>query len=129
MFGTRKAGGDGEDIDRRLVLASDTPIKRHTKIKSDANPFDPAWELYFEERETKAMKATLRGRVKRLWSKQNGECPVCRQAIQSIDVMHVHHIVWRECGGGDQITNLALLHANCHRLAHAMYGSGELPAL
>jgi RNA-directed DNA polymerase len=129
VFGTRKAGGDGEDVDRRLVLASDTPIKRHTKIKADANPFDPEWEVYFEERETKAMKATLWGRVKRLWSEQEGKCPICRQAIQSRDVMHVHHIVWKEQGGGDEITNLALLHANCHRLVHAMYESGELSAL
>ncbi len=26
------------------------PIKRHTKVRSDANPFDPAWTAYFQRR-------------------------------------------------------------------------------
>jgi RNA-directed DNA polymerase len=25
-------------------------IKRHTKVRSDANPFDPAWTEYFQRR-------------------------------------------------------------------------------
>ena len=33
-----------------LVKASDTPIRRHTKINGDANPFDAQWEPYFEDR-------------------------------------------------------------------------------
>jgi RNA-directed DNA polymerase len=33
-----------------LKLASDTPIRRHVKIRKDANPFDPAWADYFLER-------------------------------------------------------------------------------
>jgi len=36
---------------KRLVYASDTKIKRHIKkIRLDANPFDPQWRPYFEER-------------------------------------------------------------------------------
>src|ERR1700736_5435261 len=31
--------------------ARNTPIKRHVKVKSDANPYDPAYEPYFEQRE------------------------------------------------------------------------------
>jgi RNA-directed DNA polymerase len=26
------------------------PIKRHTKVRSNANPFDPAWSAYFQRR-------------------------------------------------------------------------------
>lgn len=33
-----------------LVNASDTRIRRHIKIRSDANPYDPAWNDYFEQR-------------------------------------------------------------------------------
>ena len=32
----------------RLLLASSTPIQRHVKVKSAANPYDPAHETYFE---------------------------------------------------------------------------------
>ncbi len=37
-----------------LARASDTPIKRHVKIKKDANPFDPKWTTYFEERTSRS---------------------------------------------------------------------------
>ena len=36
---------------RSLVNASDTPIRRHIKIRKDANPFDPDWTEYFEKRD------------------------------------------------------------------------------
>ena len=26
------------------------PIRRHLKVRSEANPYDPRWEVYFEER-------------------------------------------------------------------------------
>lgn len=33
-----------------LFRLTGLPIKRHTKIRSEANPFDPAWVAYFERR-------------------------------------------------------------------------------
>jgi RNA-directed DNA polymerase len=41
---------DGKPIRIKLIKAADTPIRRHPKIKSDANPFDPQWHDYLEER-------------------------------------------------------------------------------
>src|SRR6266581_613560 len=34
-----------------LHYAKSTPIKRHVKVKGEANPYDPTYETYFEERE------------------------------------------------------------------------------
>ena len=34
-----------------LVDPTKTPIRRHVKVKSNANPFDPDWCGYFESRE------------------------------------------------------------------------------
>ncbi len=34
----------------RLVYAGETKIRRHVKIRRDANPFDPQWQPYFAER-------------------------------------------------------------------------------
>lgn len=45
-----------------LLKASSGPIKRHTKIKGEANPYDPAWEEYCERRSDVQMEATLKGR-------------------------------------------------------------------
>ena len=33
-----------------LKKLADIPIRRHVKIKKDANPFDPKWDGYFENR-------------------------------------------------------------------------------
>jgi RNA-directed DNA polymerase len=34
-----------------LYRAKSTPIKRHIKVKGEANPYDPVYETYFEDRE------------------------------------------------------------------------------
>ena len=39
-----------------LKNLADIPIIRHLKIKKDANPFDSAWDAYFEERHTKRLR-------------------------------------------------------------------------
>jgi RNA-directed DNA polymerase len=38
---------EGKPHKVRLLLASSTPIQRHTKVKGEANPYDPVYETYF----------------------------------------------------------------------------------
>jgi len=33
-----------------LVKPADISIRRHLKIRGEANPFDPCWRAYFEDR-------------------------------------------------------------------------------
>src|SRR5262249_13447172 len=47
--GTVTDKGGGQRL-VRLVQAGATPIRRHVKIRGEANPYHPAWELYFEGR-------------------------------------------------------------------------------
>jgi RNA-directed DNA polymerase len=103
-----------------LVQACATRIRRHVKIRGAANPYDPAWELYFEERLATQMASTLagRGRAHWLWVEQDGKCLVCRQPLTLTEGWHVHHLLWRSHGGTDRIDNLVLLHPNCHRQVH-----------
>ena len=74
-------GRNGTSQEVRLFRADNVPIRRHTKIKGEANPYDPAWELYFEERLGVKMKGNLRGsrQLLYLWYAQDGICPVCNQ--------------------------------------------------
>jgi RNA-directed DNA polymerase len=44
-----------------LYCAVSTPIKRHVKVKGEANPYDPADETYFEKREADHLRDTFRG--------------------------------------------------------------------
>ena len=41
-----------------LFLEGDTPIRRHVKIRMEANPHDPVWKPYFEARKERLMKST-----------------------------------------------------------------------
>ena len=95
-------------------------IRRHTKIKGAANPFDPKWEVYFEQRLGVKMADDLKERRKLLylWKEQGGICPVCEQLITQVTGWHNHHIVWRVHGGTDQTENRVLLHPNCHTQVH-----------
>ncbi len=113
-------GRDGQPKNVRLINAANVSIKRHTKIKVDANPYDPTWETYFERRLDVQMEADLKGYKKllRLWFEQNGLCPVCDERITKITGWHSHHIIFRVHGGTDGNTNRVLLHPNCHRQVH-----------
>lgn len=104
-----------------LRVASHVQINRHTKIKGDANPYDPTWESYFEHRMGIKAAKNLQGRAKllSLWKSQNGICPVCKNKITEITGWHSHHIVWKSKGGNDTLANRVLLHPNCHNQVHS----------
>jgi RNA-directed DNA polymerase len=104
-----------------LARASEVAIRRHVKIRGAANPYDPDWELYFEQRLGVKMANNLKGRrsLSRLWKEQGGLCPICDQPITQLTGWHSHHIVWRVRGGSDGAWNRVLLHPNCHRQVHS----------
>jgi RNA-directed DNA polymerase len=112
---------DGKTRQVQLFDVPSVPIKRHIKIKGDANPYDPAWEIYFEKRLDLKMEQNLKGRrqLLYLWQEQDGICPVCNQKITKLTGWHNHHIVWRVNGGSDKAQNRVLLHPNCHRQVHS----------
>jgi RNA-directed DNA polymerase len=104
-----------------LYRTADTGIRRHVKIRGPANPYDPTWEVYFEERLSAKMAHDLAGReaARFLWKQQGGQCPVCQQGLRLEERWHLHHLEWRVYGGSDALYNRMLLHANCHRQVHA----------
>ncbi len=81
VFSGTVEGKDGTPRTIQLLNAASVPIKRHTKIKGEANPYAPEWETYFERRLDVQMEANLKGYKKllRLWLEQQGLCPVCNQ--------------------------------------------------
>jgi RNA-directed DNA polymerase len=113
-----------EKGNRKLVhlrRASDVKIQRHTPIQGAANPFDPAWETYFEKRLDVKTEQNLTGKrqLLHLWKEQSGICPMCNQRITKITGWHSHHLIWRSKGGTDKVENRVLLHPNCHTQLHS----------
>jgi RNA-directed DNA polymerase len=120
FYGTTTTS-QGKTQEHRLMRLAYTPITRHIKVKAAANPYDPAWERYFEARLGVKMADSLKGRRRLLylWREQGGRCPVCQQAITPLTGWHNHHLVWRSQGGSDGAANRMLLHPNCHRQVHS----------
>jgi RNA-directed DNA polymerase len=113
----------------RLLAASDTPIRRHVKVKGDANPYDPAYEAYFEKREADHMRNTFRGSrfLRFLWMEQGGLCPVCNTKITPLTGWRLHHCVPRVMGGSTSVENRVLLHPECHDRVHHLRLSVSKP--
>jgi len=103
-----------------LFRASDVPIKRHIQIKGEANPFDPKFEPYFEERMTSKMRDNLKGnkRLFSLWLSQGGNCPVCQQKLTDTMQWRLHYSDRKVEGGSDKLSNLTLTHPHCHKKLH-----------
>jgi RNA-directed DNA polymerase len=132
VFGTEtgKTPGTGEPKLLTLYDIASTPIRRHRKIRAAANPFDPQWESYFEERLGLAMMDSLKGRMRlvRLWLSQERTCPVCHQMITKSSGWRLFHLERVIDGGTDASRNLLMLHPDCHGIARGRQFSVVKPA-
>lgn len=117
VFGGPKPDG----MMHHLLLASQVSIKRHVKVKGDANPYDQSQEQYFEKRQLERLKENRLwfSKLRLIWERQKHRCPLCGQPFRDDDDWDLHHIAYRTRGGGDEAENLMMLHPNCHRQYHA----------
>ena len=96
-----------------LVDYSDTPIRRHIKVRDTKSPFDGDW-LYWATR--LGRDRLLPKRITTLLKRQHGKCHRCGLLFVKEDLMEVHH------HDGDRnnnsYDNLRLLHRHCHDTTH-----------
>jgi len=130
FFGER-CDDEGQSSKIRLYRAKSTPIKRHIKVKGEANPYDSAYETYFEAREGAHMLNTFRGTqtLRFLWMEQHGLCPLCNIKITRITGWRLHHCVPLVKGGSKSADNRVLLHPECHDRVHRQHLSVSKPRL
>jgi len=67
----------------RLIYATNTNIRRFTKIRAEATPYREKWNEYFEQREEHKMLNNLKGRtiLNKIWKSQKGYCKHCNCKI------------------------------------------------
>lgn len=114
--------GGNERIPLPLYSLTDMKIVRHIKVKGDYNPYHPNSIVEGEQRRIKLMgKNIWNSQRSSLWFEQNGKCALCKQEIDREDEgMHDHHIIYKQLGGSDALSNRVLLHPICHRRVHAL---------
>jgi RNA-directed DNA polymerase len=114
-------GGD-ERIPLPLYLLADMKIVRHIKVRGDYNPYHPDWDVYGEKLRVQRMGSTIwSAQRSQLWLEQSGKCALCEQEIDMAEEnMDDHHIVPKQLGGSDALSNRVLLHPVCHRRVHAL---------
>jgi RNA-directed DNA polymerase len=130
VFAAKNLNKAGKENWVSLFNPSKVPIKRHVKINGAFNPYDPAWYEYHEKRKKLEISQTVlvdRKLLLILLKQQKGKCLMCEQNITAITGWNVHHKIPKASGGGDEVTNLVLLHPNCHRQHHAKTKSVTKP--
>lgn len=98
---------------KELVRAADTKIVKCIKIKREANPYDPEWNQYFEEREGDKMFLSMNGRkrLKEMWKKQGRKCPICKNEINRESGWKIHK---------DESGRKMIVHPKCHNKIHSI---------
>jgi RNA-directed DNA polymerase len=121
VFAVKTKRPNGKTDYMKLFSAASTPIRRHVKIKAEAHPYDMVWEPYFEKRKILMVRDDLAlfGRVKKLWQAQEGKCPICQGDFTLETGWQMHRVIPRLQGGKETLSNLQLLHPNCHRQLHS----------
>ena len=117
VFAATEQREDGKQREATLLNASDTPIKRHVKIKADANPHDPEWKRYFESRWGQKMLISSRGRKKlyRIWLRQDRLCHHCQKPVTRHTPWEIRYRVKKTDGGTNTASNLLMCHLYCHQ--------------
>lgn len=120
VFSTRSTNHDGDEVKAVLYQLPDTPIQRHRKVKGSFNPFDPADEQYGEQLRQARMLHSMahRKQWQALYRSQHGYCALCGGRITRETGWHDHHLIYKQMGGPDTLTNRVLLHPVCHIRVH-----------
>lgn len=111
---------DGTLEEATLVNMADTKIVRHVKIKAASNPYDPAWDTYFEERHKRYLRKAPSGqwKLRSLLSLQEGKCAHCKMGMSLHENWSLHFKVRKSLGGTHKPSNLELLHSECYNILH-----------
>ncbi|QDZ40056.1 group II intron reverse transcriptase/maturase [Euhalothece natronophila Z-M001] len=102
-----------------LIQFSEFNIEYHKAVPYDYTPYnpDPVVQEHFKKKNhSEATK--LNKRNQRLANKQGYKCPHCGESLFNGEPYDVHHRVPKKDGGSDKISNLVILHRECHKATH-----------
>ena len=107
------------------------PIKRHIKVQGDANPYDPAYETYFDNAKKLTCESRFGAPVSFAFSGMNRAVSAlfAISKITRTTGWRLHYCVPRTMGGSTSAENCLLLHPECHDRVHRLRLSVSKPRL
>jgi RNA-directed DNA polymerase len=113
---TGEARTSGKPGRIELLHIGSIAIRRHRKIRGDANPYDPAFASYFESLIRFRTQDALQDRstLLDLWRRQRGICPECHQPITKDTGWRGHRRVRVIDGTLLGVGRMRLLHPPCY---------------
>lgn len=96
-----------------LKKMSDKAIIRHLRLKLDKNPFIDV--DYFKKRSYRIGCMKLSGRMKILWVKQQGYCPICYEMMNISEDRRMIYLN-NNLSEKDTINNMIMVHKNCMKI-------------
>jgi RNA-directed DNA polymerase len=111
-----EAQKDGSQRRISLVNMADIPIRRHTKIKKKAHPYDARYDEYFEIRTSEKWRQNnKRTLVRYQIGIQKELCPCCGEPIAINQKWRIHLLVRASQGGEYTMGNMCIIHPSCHK--------------
>lgn len=102
-----------------LFQIGNTSLCKHNMIslKQPKNPFLIEHHGYFQKRTLNNIRnsALLDKRKRQILLRQDGFCVHCGLEVQPQDTLEVHHVIGVKHGGSSKLSNLIVVHQNCHR--------------
>jgi len=113
----------------RLMKMSSLPITRHITLRKGMKVYGSDRETleYWRRREYRnALSKIYSAKVEKIYTRQKGICPYCRQPMTDISETHIHHMLPVKYGGAEKLNNLRLLHLDCHKAIHSEYSLKQM---
>ena len=102
---------EGGEIIAQLSRHDATPIRRHSKVRGKASPFDGNLTYWAQRLVDHPL---TRGEEANLLRRQRGYCPHCKLLSREGDLREIDHIIRKEWGGTNSLANKQVLHRHCH---------------
>lgn len=65
----------------------------------------------------------------KLFLKQLGLCEYCNLYLENLDQCDIHHVKPLSIGGANELSNKSLIHSDCHKIVHNIFGKHNVTVL
>ena len=119
------------DKNANMAKMGRIPIKRYTKVRKDVRVYNKEDKDYWHKREfMNALDSIYSYEFIKLFRDQKGLCEYCKKEITKDDIqsynIHKHHQKPQIEGGEKELSNLRLIHQDCHREIHSKLSRKEM---